>query len=100
MRKQRKDTVDLDPILSLEVDPDMKVSDLQAIAERNDYYKRSFTRSRLTVDGWVHAMSISKERHYAYMGLHTAAPNVVLNKAREVCRRVRRCLTALHNMGL
>lgn len=100
MRKQRKDAVDLDPILLLDVNPDMKVSDLQEIAERNAIYKRYFTSSKLTVEGWVHAMTISKERHYAYMGLHTAAPNVILNKSREVCRRVKRCLNSLNTMGI
>lgn len=100
MRRQRKDTREIETILDLEVDPEMKVSDLQAIAERNSAYKRYFVLSNLTVDGWAYAMTISKERHYAYMGLHTPAPNSILNKAREVSRRIKRATKSLHEMGL
>lgn len=100
MKRQRRDSRELDIILDLTVNPDMTVADLQEIAERNAIYKRYFHMSKLTAEGWAEAVAISIERHYAYMGLHTPAPNSILNKAKTVSSRLKRCIKSLHNMGL
>lgn len=100
MKRQRRDNRELDIILDLTVNPNMTVADLQEIAERNSIYKRYFVMSKLTAEGWTEAMSISIERHKAYMGLHTPAPNSILNKAKTVSSRLKRCIKSLHNMGL
>lgn len=100
MKRQRRDSKEIDIILNLAVNPNMTVADLQAIAERNSIYKRYFAISKLTAEGWAEAMSISVERHYAYVGLHTPAPNSILNKAKTVASRLKRCIKSLNNMGL
>jgi hypothetical protein len=100
MKRQRRDNKELDIILNLEVNPNMTVADLQEIAERNSIYKRYFHMSKLTAEGWADAMSISIERHYAYWGLNTPAPNSIINKAKTVSSRIKRCIKALNNMGL
>jgi hypothetical protein len=100
MKRQRRDSVELDIILNLDVNPTTTVADLQDIAERNAAYKRFFTMSHLTAAGWVEAMNISIDRHKAYIGLHTPAPNVILNKAHTVYRRMCRCIKTLKNMEM
>lgn len=100
MKRHRRDAREIETILDLTVNPDITVGDLQEIAERNSTYKRFYVMSNLTAEGWADAMSISVDRHHAYMGLHTAAPNSILNKAKVVCRRARRCIKTLHDMGL
>ena len=97
----RRDSVDLDIVISLaEVSPDTTVSDLQDLAERNFLYKRYYKTSKLTGAGWCEAMCISDARHNAYMSLHAAVPNSVMNKAKAVCSRIKRSIKTLHNMGL
>ena len=100
MRKQSREAREIETILDLTVNPETTVKDLQEIAERNAIYKRFYVSSRLTAEGWAEAMAISVERHRAYMGLHNAAPNSILNKAKVVCRRLKRCIKTLHEMGL
>lgn len=100
MKRQRRDAVELDVILNLEVTPDTTVADLQDIAERNVTYKRFFALSQLTAEGWCEAMGISADRHRAYITLNAPAPNAILNKSRIIARRLRRCIKTLKTMGL
>lgn len=100
-RHTRRNNIDLDIVINLaEVSPNTTVADLQEIAERNRYYKTYFSKSKLTKEGWCEAMCISTERHAAYLGLRTPAPNSILNKAKMVSSRALRLIKLLHNKGL
>jgi hypothetical protein len=83
-----------------QLNPEMKVSDLQEVASRRKVYMIYFMRSKLTEYGWTHAMAISLERHRAYKALSVLVPNSVLNKAAKVAKRVKFTINRLHNEGI
>ena len=101
MRKRNIAEDNWEVTLDLEqLDPKMKVADLQEVASRRKVYMALMTASMLTDKGWAMALSISDERHKSYSKLSTLVPNSVLNKAARVSKRIRIAIKRLQNEGL
>jgi hypothetical protein len=83
-----------------QLDSTMTVAELQDIASRRQVYMRYFNSTMLTDKGWSHAMGITIERHAAYKALSARVPDSILNKAKTVSRKVKRCLEALRKGGI
>lgn len=83
-----------------QLDSTMTVAELQDVASRRQVYMRYFHNTMLTERGWSHAMGISIERHESYQNLSSRVPDSMLNKAKLVSKKVKRCLESLRKGGM
>lgn len=103
MRKRERRQVEAEWEVTLDLeqlDETMTVLELQDVAARRKVYRRFLTTSQLTKEGWCFAMGITPERHSAYDTLSTRIPDSILNKAKQVSRRIKRVVTTLHKGGI
>lgn len=70
----------------------MTVADYKEMVVRNRAYLDFRKRSGLTDEAWCYAMNISEGRDRAYVECTVQVPNVTLNNAERVSRKMQRSI--------
>ena len=92
LKKRVIETIDENKFLiDLESIPDKTISvqDYAEVMMRNKLYLRYKTQSKIREDAWASFLCISPDRDRAYCTGITPVPNVIMNRAYKVCKRMK-----------
>jgi hypothetical protein len=93
-RRYLDDELDSEFVINLSDIPEsqMTLTDFKRMAVRNKLYLTYRSQSGLDQETWCYALNITKGRDDSYVSCQTEVPNIVLNNASMVYKKVKHAI--------